>query len=144
MGVGGGRCQGVPSPVVRTVEVLPRLPGLIGLLAAPARVDEVLVGALQGTQQLEPLETGGPLNGPGAPRMRAVRSCGTQMCTSVSRSMAPSLPPPRPVSATTVISRSWAASAAASTLAELPLVDSASSTSPAWPSARTCLANTRL
>ena len=49
-----------------------------------------------------------------------------------------------PVSATTVISRSCAASIAASTLAELPLVDSASSTSPAWPSARTCLEKMRL
>ena len=46
------------------------------------------------------------------------------------------------LSATTTISRSCAASTAASTLAELPLVDKASSTSPAWPSARTWRANT--
>src|SRR4051812_42557282 len=44
MGVRGRGGEGVPSPVVRPVEVLPRLPRLVGLLAAPPRVDEVLVG----------------------------------------------------------------------------------------------------
>ena len=39
--------------------------------------------------------------------MRAVRSCGTQMCTSVSRSMPAILPPPRPVSATTEDFLGW-------------------------------------
>ena len=38
-----------------------------------------------------------------------------------------------------VMSRSWAASMAAITLAELPLVEIASSTSQGWPNARTCL-----
>src|SRR3954447_10564103 len=65
VGVRGGRCQGVPSPLVGAVEVLPGLPRLVRLLAAPAGVDEVLVGALQGTEQLEPLEPGGLLDGAG-------------------------------------------------------------------------------
>ena len=73
---------------------------------------------------------------PGCARCaRAARRCGRRF-RAAARAI---LPPPRPVSAITVISRSCAASTAASTLAELPLVDSASSTSPAWPSARTCL-----
>ena len=67
--------------------------------------------------------------------IRAVRSWGTQMCTSVSRSTCPILPPLRPVNPTTTISRACAASTAASTLAELPLVVMATSTSPATPSA---------
>ena len=45
------------------------------------------------------------------------------------------LPPVWPVSATTVMSLACAASTAASTLAELPLVEIASSTSPGAPSA---------
>ena len=51
-------------------------------------------------------------------------------------------PPPWPVSAITVMSLARAASTAASTLAELPLVLMASSTSPGAPSAWTCLAKT--
>src|SRR5437660_77720 len=51
--------------------------------------------------------------------MRAVRSCGTQMCTSASVSLRAIAPPPLPVNATTRMSRSSAASIAASTLAEL-------------------------
>src|SRR6185369_810530 len=74
--------------------------------------------------------------------MRAVRSCGTQMWTSVSVSWSRILPPPLPVSAITVISLARAAAIAASTFAELPLVDIASRTSPGAPSASTCLAKT--
>jgi hypothetical protein len=66
-----------------------------------------------------------------------VRSLGTQMWTSVSRKACAILPPLRPLRPTTTISRACAASIAASTLAELPLVEMASNTSPGWPSART-------
>ena len=62
------------------------------------------------------------------------------MWTSVSVSRSRILPPALPVSAITVISLARAASIAASTLAELPLVDIASSMSPGAPSASTCLA----
>ena len=62
--------------------------------------------------------------------MRAVRSCGTQMWTSVSVSFSRMRPPVLPVSAITVMSLARAASTAASTFAELPLVVKASSTSP--------------
>src|SRR5213595_2870106 len=55
--------------------------------------------------------------------MRAVRACGTQICTSASVSSLPIAPPSLPVSATTRISRSSAASTAAITFAELPEVD---------------------
>ena len=73
--------------------------------------------------------------------MRAVRSCGTQMWTSVSRSARAILPPPLPGQRDHGhVACACAASTAASTLAELPLVRSASSTSPALPSACTCLA----
>ena len=71
--------------------------------------------------------------------MRAVRSCGTQMRTSVSVSISRILPPLWPVSAITTISLARAASIAAITLLELPLVLMASSTSPGAPSACTCL-----
>jgi len=47
---------------VGVVEVLAGLPRPVGLLAAPAGVDQVLVGALQGAQQLEPLEALGLLD----------------------------------------------------------------------------------
>jgi len=57
-GAGGGRGEGVAAAVVGAVEVLAGLPGPVGLLALPPRVDEVLVGALDGPQQLEPLEAG--------------------------------------------------------------------------------------
>ena len=60
---------------------------------------------------------------------------GTQMCTSVSVSSAPSLPSDRPVSATTVMSLACAAPTAASTLPELPLVLIAMSKSPGLPNA---------
>ena len=50
-------------------------------------------------------------------------------------------PPVRPDNTITVMSRSWAASVAASKLASLPDTDSASSTSPAWPKFRTWRAN---
>ncbi|MNR56589.1 hypothetical protein D3C85_1771900 [compost metagenome] len=53
-------------------------------------------------------------------------------------------PPSRPVRATTTISRSWAAWMAWITLAELPLVEMARSTSPGWPRARICLEKTSL
>src|SRR3954466_6787830 len=52
----------VAATLVRTGEVLRRLPGPIRVLAAPPRVDQVLVGALQGAQQLEPLEALGLLH----------------------------------------------------------------------------------
>ena len=64
---GGGRRgrEGVPAPVVGPGEVLAGLPRLVRLLAAPAGVDEVLVGALQRAEELEPLEAGGLLDGAG-------------------------------------------------------------------------------
>src|SRR5450756_2521891 len=74
--------------------------------------------------------------------MREVRSEGTQICTSSLASRLPILPPLLPVSATTCISRSCAAWIAAMTFFELPLVEIASSTSLACPSACTCRANT--
>src|SRR6476469_5769960 len=67
--VGGRRSRGgerVSSALVRPVEVLPGLPRAVGLLAAPAGVDQVLVGALERTEQLEPLEARGLLDGAGA------------------------------------------------------------------------------
>ena len=74
--------------------------------------------------------------------MRAVRSCGTQMWTSVSLSTLAHAC--RRVVAGQRDHRHVlgvrGASTAASTLAELPLVVSASSTSPGAPSACTCLA----
>ena len=48
------------------------------------------------------------------------------MWTSAASSALPSAPPRRPVSATTFIPRSWAARTAATTFAELPLVEIAS------------------
>src|SRR4051794_29071460 len=62
----GGRREGVATSLACPVEVLTGLPRLVGLLAGPAGVDEVLVGALQWAEQLEPLEAGGLLDGAGA------------------------------------------------------------------------------
>ena len=76
--------------------------------------------------------------------IRVVDPCGTQMWTSSGRHSSPRRPPPLPVRATTFMPRSCATCAAASTLAELPLVVIASSTSPSRPSAPTCLENTSL
>ena len=86
--------------------------------------------------------TGNESSAGGTSWMRAVRSCGTHRCTSPAASIAPIWPPPLPVSATTRISRSCAATIAATTLAEFPDVDNASSASPLAPSARTCFAKT--
>src|SRR4051794_28237794 len=58
---GGGR-EVAPAALVGPGEVLTALPGPVGLLAAPSRVDQVLVGALLGAQQLEPLEARGLLH----------------------------------------------------------------------------------
>ncbi|MNC75038.1 hypothetical protein D3C75_1265020 [compost metagenome] len=71
--------------------------------------------------------------------MRAVTRAGTRISTSSGSSSEAMPPPSRPVRATTVISRSWAAWMAWITLPELPLVEIASSTSPGWPRARICL-----
>ena len=60
--------------------------------------------------------------------MRAVRSCGTQMWTSVSVSSSRILPPVLPGERDHGHLLACAASIAASTLAELPLVDIASNT----------------
>ena len=54
-----------------------------------------------------------------------------------------SLPPLRPVNAITCMPRTRATSAARSTFGELPDVEIATSTSPAWPSASTWRANTK-
>ena len=53
--------------------------------------------------------------------MRAARSCGTQIWTSVSRSARPTDPPLVPSRATTVMSRPCAASTAFNTAADWPL-----------------------
>ena len=58
----GARC---PLPLVARSKSWPTARP-VGLLAAPPGVDEVLVGALQGPQQLEPLEAGGLLDRAGA------------------------------------------------------------------------------
>src|SRR5690606_809665 len=76
------------------------------------------------------------------PWMRAVERAGTRISTSSGSSSEVIAPPSRPVRATTCISLSWAACIACRTLAELPLVEIASSTSPGCPSARICLENT--
>src|SRR5690606_8639196 len=76
--------------------------------------------------------------------MRIVRSWGTQRWMSVSWSMRPISPPPLPVRAMTVISRSCAASIAVMTLAELPLVEVATRASPGWPRALTWRSKTEL
>src|SRR4051795_12480276 len=55
------------AALVRAGEVLPALPRAVGLLAAPPRVDDVLVGALERPEQLEPLEALGPLDGSAPP-----------------------------------------------------------------------------
>src|SRR5215217_1669795 len=54
--------QAVAAAVVRPGELLALLPRAVCLLALPPRVDQVLVGALQGAQQLEPLEARGLLD----------------------------------------------------------------------------------
>ncbi|MNH42202.1 hypothetical protein D3C79_1038540 [compost metagenome] len=76
--------------------------------------------------------------------MRAVTVEGTRISTSSGSSNEAMPPPSRPVNATTIISRSCAAWIAWITLAELPLVEIASRTSPGWPSARICLEKTSL
>src|SRR5690606_36016377 len=71
--------------------------------------------------------------------MRAVDCAGTRTSTSPGAARLAILPPSRPVSETTFMPRSWAAWMACTTLAELPLVEIASRTSPWLPSARICL-----
>src|SRR5690554_2986295 len=74
--------------------------------------------------------------------IRAVERAGTRISTSSGSSSDAMPPPSRPVSATTSMSRSWAAWMACRTLPELPLVEIASSTSPGCPRARICLEKT--
>ena len=61
----GRRREGVASPVVGPVEVLAGLPRPVGLLAAPAGVDEVLVGALQRAAAARTTRSRGLLDGAG-------------------------------------------------------------------------------
>src|SRR6266850_3798781 len=74
--------------------------------------------------------------------IRAVLRCGTHTCTSSALMSEAILPPPFPVNAMTRTPSSCAAPIASRTLAELPLVEMASSTSPARPIARSCLEKT--
>ncbi|MNG28503.1 hypothetical protein D3C84_1137760 [compost metagenome] len=69
--------------------------------------------------------------------IRMVRSLGTHRWTSMGVMSSPMTPPPLPVRASTCISRALAASMARTTLGELPLVEMATSTSPACPKALT-------
>ena len=71
---------------------------------------------------------------PWASWIRGQASEGTVTQTSA---ISASLPPPRPLRASAVIPRDRAASTAASTFGEFPLVDIASRTSPFPPWART-------
>src|SRR4051794_9986282 len=66
-----GRGEGVTATLVRAVEVLAGLPGVVGLLVLPPGVDQVGVRALDGAEQLEPLEARGALHGP-RPALEAV------------------------------------------------------------------------
>src|SRR4051794_33893714 len=67
VGVAGGGRELAAAAVVRPGEVLAALPGPVGLLAAPPRVDQVPVGALPRAQQLEPLEALRLLDRPAPP-----------------------------------------------------------------------------